>query len=153
MADKPFWESKSLEAMSDQEWESLCDGCAKCCLQKLEDSDTGQVYFTSIACRLLDRSTCRCSDYSGRQEKVPDCTMVRPLTREKCSWLPSTCAYRLIANGESLPDWHPLVSGDPESIHDAGLSVKFWAVPESDVAVDEYQEYVINLEEDCIAPE
>ena len=147
MPEAPFWESKSLDGMSDAEWESLCDGCGRCCLQKLEDSDSGEVYFTSIACRLLDCSTCRCTDYENRQSEVPDCTMVRPITAEKLNWLPPTCAYKRLAAGQPLPDWHPLITGDPQSVHDAGVSVKFWAVPESSVEVADYQDYLIDFEE------
>lgn len=138
--------------MSDPEWESLCDGCARCCLQKLEDSDTGDIYFTSIACRLLDSSSCRCSNYERRQQEVPDCTMVRPITAEKLGWLPSTCAYKRLATGQSLPAWHPLVSGDPDSVHDAGISVKFWAIPEDGISQNDYQDFVIDLETEVEQP-
>lgn len=146
MTDIPFWESKSLDEMSEAEWESLCDGCARCCLQKLEDSDSGEIYFTSIACRLLDCGTCRCSNYADRQVEVPDCTMVRPMTAQKLSWLPSTCAYKRLATGQSLPDWHPLLTGDPHSVHDAGVSVKFWAVAEDAIEQVDYQDYLIDLD-------
>lgn len=146
MAEVRFWESKSLDEMSDSEWESLCDGCARCCLQKLEDSDTGEIYFTSIACRLLDCDSCRCSNYPERRKEVPDCTMVRPVTREKLGWLPETCAYKRLARGQSLPTWHPLISGDTHSVHDAGMSVKLWAIPEDGISQIDYQDYVIDLE-------
>ncbi len=146
MAEVPFWESKTLDEMSDAEWESLCDGCARCCLQKLEDSDTGEIYFTSIACRLLDCGSCRCSNYKNRQTEVPDCTMVRPITAEKLAWLPGSCAYKRLATGLPLPAWHPLITGDPDSVHDAAVSVKLWAIPEEGIKQIDYEEYVIDLE-------
>lgn len=139
--------------MSDLEWESLCDGCGRCCLQKLEDSDSGNVYFTSIACRLLDCETCRCSNYAQRQTEVPDCTMVRPITPEKLTWLPDSCAYKRLAAGLTLSDWHPLISGDAASVHDAGVSVKFWAIPEGEVEVDAYQDYLIDFDSADVKPQ
>lgn len=153
MPELPFWESKSLEEMNESEWESLCDGCGRCCLQKLEDSDSGSVHFTSIACRLLDCETCRCSNYAQRQIEVPDCTMVRPITAEKLTWLPDTCAYKRLANGLTLPEWHPLVSADAASVHDAGVSVKFWAIPEGEVEVADYQDYLIDFDSTDAEPQ
>lgn len=120
----PFWREKPLEAMSDAEWESLCDGCARCCLNKLEDEDSGEIYFTTVACTLLDGDTCRCRDYANRQEKVPDCVRLTPKEVRSLGWLPATCAYRLVAEGRDLYWWHPLVSGDPETVHRAGISVR-----------------------------
>ncbi|WP_173932326.1 YcgN family cysteine cluster protein [Chelativorans sp. Marseille-P2723] len=121
---EPFWKSKPLLAMSDAEWESLCDGCGKCCLAKLEDEDTGEILWTSVACRLFDSATCRCSDYSGRLARIPDCVQLTPENVFELGWLPSTCAYRLLAEGKELAWWHPLVSGDPETVHKAGISVR-----------------------------
>ncbi|MDX1580038.1 MAG: YcgN family cysteine cluster protein [Alphaproteobacteria bacterium] len=119
---RPFWERKALEDMTPTEWESLCDGCAKCCLHKLEDEDTGEVHVTNVACRLLDIATCRCTNYAERKRLVPDCVIVRPETLDEVYFMPSTCAYRLLAEGKPLPDWHPLITGDPQSVHKAGIS-------------------------------
>jgi uncharacterized cysteine cluster protein YcgN (CxxCxxCC family) len=121
---EPFWKTVSLEEMSPRQWESLCDGCGKCCLSKLEDEDTGEIHFTSVGCRLFDADTCRCSDYANRLSRVPDCVGLTPANVRTISWLPSTCAYRLVAEGRDLYSWHPLVSGDPASVHEAGVSVR-----------------------------
>ena len=122
--DAPFWKTKTLEAMSPEEWESLCDGCGKCCLSKLEDEDTGEIHFTSVGCRLLNAETCRCGDYANRRTLVADCVGLTPQNVRTISWLPKTCGYRLVAEGRDLYPWHPLVSGDPESVHKAGVSVR-----------------------------
>ncbi|MBC8240268.1 MAG: YcgN family cysteine cluster protein [Alphaproteobacteria bacterium] len=119
-----FWQQKSLEQMSPEEWESLCDGCAKCCLHKLEDIDTGELAFTNVACGLLDIGGCRCRDYKRRSTLVPDCVTLTPRNVAELAWMPSTCAYRLLAEGKPLAHWHPLVSGDPDSVHRAGISVR-----------------------------
>jgi uncharacterized cysteine cluster protein YcgN (CxxCxxCC family) len=121
---EPFWKTKTLEAMTPQEWESLCDGCGKCCLSKLEDEDTGEIYWTTVACRLLDAQSCRCSDYSDRKRHVPDCVQLTPGTVRDLDWLPATCGYRLVAGGEDLYWWHPLVSGSAETVHQAGISIR-----------------------------
>ncbi len=126
----PFWKTKPLEDMTRAEWESLCDGCGRCCLHKLRDEDTDRVAFTEVACRLLDTQSCRCRDYRDRRQHVPDCVKLTPRRVAAIDWLPPTCAYRLVAGGKDLHWWHPLVSGDPESVHRAGVSVRGRAVPE-----------------------
>jgi uncharacterized protein len=119
----PFWRTKTLAEMNDSEWESLCDGCGRCCLVKLEDEDTAEIAYTDVACRLFDAGTCRCRDYENRQAQVPDCVRLTPKVVEGLSWLPPTCAYRIVAAGRDLPWWHPLVSQDPQTVVDAGISV------------------------------
>ena len=126
-----FWETKSLDEMDSEEWESLCDRCAKCCLIKLEDVDSGELSFTGVACRLLDLKTCACSDYQMRSVRVSDCVRVTSDLAHDANWLPTTCAYRLLAEGTELPWWHPLISGDPQSVHDAGISVQHKVIHES----------------------
>ncbi len=124
MADAPFWKTKTLAEMSDSEWESLCDGCGRCCLVKLEDEDDGTIYFTDIGCRLLDGEACRCVDYPNRSERVHDCVRLTADNLKELNWLPPTCAYRMLGNGGDLYWWHPLVSGDPDTVHAAGISVR-----------------------------
>ncbi len=130
MTDLPFWRAKTLDQLSRDEWESLCDGCGKCCLHKLEDMDTGRVHYTNVACRLLDLGTCRCGNYPKRQALVPDCISLDPTLVDALKWMPSTCGYRLVAERKDLPWWHPLVSGDSETVHQAGVSVRGRAVAE-----------------------
>lgn len=127
----PFWKQKTLARMSHKEWESLCDGCGKCCLFKLENQSDGDVFYTDVACRLLNIKTCRCSDYANRTKKVRDCLKLTPTDVEKFRWLPSTCAYRLVHEGKDLPGWHPLISGDSDSVHKAGISIRDRAVSEN----------------------
>lgn len=129
-ADAPFWTTKPLDQMTRAEWESLCDGCGKCCLEKLEDPASGRISFTDVACRLLDVGTCRCTRYAERRRFVPNCEQLDPENVRRFRWLPSTCAYRLLAAGRDLPWWHPLVSGDPELVHRVGASVRGRAVTE-----------------------
>ncbi|MSO54057.1 MAG: YcgN family cysteine cluster protein [Rhodospirillales bacterium] len=130
MADKPFWKTKALSEMSQAEWESLCDGCGKCCLHKIEDIATGKISYTNIACRLLDSDACKCSDYANRSKRVHDCVKLTADNLASLKWMPSTCAYRLVADGKDLEWWHPLVSGDRETIHAAGMSVRGRTIPE-----------------------
>ena len=126
-----FWQTKKLTEMTDDEWESLCDGCAKCCLHKLEDEESGEVYYTNVACRLLDLGTCRCSNYDQRTWHVAECLELKKHKVSDFHWLPSTCAYRLIWEEKPLPDWHPLVSGKPDSVVSAGVSIRSYAIMET----------------------
>ncbi len=128
--------------MTRPEWESLCDGCGKCCVHKLEDEETGELFPTNIACRLLDGMTGRCKDYRNRRAYVPECVRLTPDKLLTLDWLPSSCAYLLLAQGQDLPDWHPLVSGDPESVHRAGQSVRGWTVSEDDVG--DFENHIID---------
>ena len=127
---KGFWKTTAPKEMTSQEWESLCDGCARCCLLKLEDIDTGEIAYTDIACKLLDSGACRCSDYKNRQVSVPDCVVLEAKNIADLGWMPSSCAYRLIAEKKDLAWWHPLVSGNPNTVHEAGISVRGRVVPE-----------------------
>lgn len=139
-----FWETVPLSQMTPEEWEALCDGCGKCCLNKLEFDDTGEVAFTRIACRLLDGDTCRCTRYETRRDYVPECVSLTPeRLPDVAYWLPRTCAYKLLHEGKPLKRWHPLVSGDPESVHRAGISVQGWTIPETDVAEDDWDQHII----------
>ncbi|AMK74944.1 MULTISPECIES: YcgN family cysteine cluster protein [Methylomonas] len=128
-----FWETKTLAQMSTEEWESLCDNCGKCCLNKLEDEDTGEIAFTSVACDLIDLETCRCTRYSERCTLVPECIDLKQHDFAEYNWLPSTCAYRLLTDGEPLPSWHPLLTGTSESVKEAGVSIGSYAIKESQV--------------------
>ena len=130
--------------MTHQEWESLCDGCGKCCLHKLEDEDTGEVYYTDVACRLLDLNDCRCSDYAQRKQKVVDCLVLAPQDLSVIDWLPSSCAYKLIAQKQPLPEWHPLVSGSSDSTLKAGMSIAGKVISEKNIHPDDYEERVIH---------
>jgi uncharacterized cysteine cluster protein YcgN (CxxCxxCC family) len=138
-----FWKTTQLADMTSAEWESLCDGCGKCCLHKLEDESDGEVYYTDIACQYLDAKTCRCIDYSQREILVAECLTLGPQQIAEFHWLPATCAYRLISEGKELPLWHPLMSGDKESVHQAGQSVKGRVVAETDVDLYDYEDHVI----------
>lgn len=140
----PFWKRKALEALTAAEWESLCDGCGRCCLVKLEDEDTGEIHFTDIACKLFKAATCRCTDYAHRRRKVHDCIKLNPVTVRSLRWLPPTCAYRLIAEGRDLAWWHPLVSGSETSVHEAGVSVRGRVQgSETDVKLADYLDHIV----------
>ena len=141
---KPFWKTKELNEMTLEEWESLCDGCGICCLYKLEDEDSGQVDLTNVACRFLDLENCVCALYAERKSAMPTCIKLTPSKVEKLKWLPETCAYRLIMEGKQLPDWHPLVSGDPESVHKAGISVKGKVISETEADMNHLENYLVD---------
>jgi len=138
-----FWETKRLEELTPDQWEALCDGCGRCCLEKLENRKTGKVYFTAVACHLLELSTCRCLGYESRFQQVPDCLKLSPRNIHG-KWLPSTCAYRLLKEGRNLPDWHPLISGDPDSVHAAGISVRNFAVSGENIQPDQLELFIFN---------
>ena len=139
-----WYNTLSLEQLDEQQWEALCDGCAKCCLHKLEDEDSGEIFYTRIRCRYLDEATCRCSDYSRRSELVPNCIHLNRDNARDLTWLPSTCAYRLRGAGEPLPQWHPLVSGRDASVHEAGISIRGRALSDEYVHPEGYDEHVVN---------
>tara|TARA_B110000438_G_scaffold174619_1_gene166854 strand:+ start:505 stop:963 length:459 start_codon:yes stop_codon:yes gene_type:complete len=138
---KHFWETKSLKQMTKYEWESLCDGCGKCCLHKLEDVDTGEVSISNVACSFLDEETCNCKDYSNREKNVPDCISLDLKNIKKLQWLPETCAYRLIDEGKSLYNWHHLISGSKSTIHEYGMSVRDYSINES--KLNNAEEYIL----------
>jgi uncharacterized cysteine cluster protein YcgN (CxxCxxCC family) len=143
--EAPFWKRKSLSQMTDSEWESLCDGCGKCCLNKLEEEDTDRTYYTDVGCRLLDGETCQCRDYEHRLHQVKDCVRLTPRNLKTISWLPPSCGYVLVAEGRDLYWWHPLISGDPETVHTAGVSVRGRvSASEVDVPDAELEDYIVN---------
>tara|TARA_R100001086_G_scaffold248869_2_gene186829 strand:- start:1072 stop:1542 length:471 start_codon:yes stop_codon:yes gene_type:complete len=144
--DTPFWKSRSLQELSHDEWESLCDGCGKCCLLKLEEEDTGEIAYTRLHCRLFNPDTCRCSNYDDRKQYVPDCVQLTPDNIPMLKWMPRTCAYRLIAEGRDLPDWHHLVSGDRAAIHKAGKSVLGKTLSEDSVLEEDQVDWIIDWE-------
>lgn len=138
----PFWETKTLSEMSRAEWESLCDGCGKCCLHKYEYEDTGELEYTNVACRFLDLKTCSCTQYKRRHELVEDCIALTPDMVGNLSWLPASCAYRRLDEGKNLPPWHPLITGDPQSVHKAGVAVGGRIISEADV--DDPEDHVVD---------
>ena len=139
-----FWETVPLQDMTRPEWEALCDGCGKCCLIKLEDEDTGQLKYTSVACRLFDDQTCRCGNYALRKQLVRGCVVIRPDNLDSTiEWMPATCAYKLLAEGKPLYPWHPLLTGDPDSVHTYKISVRGSTIPEYSVPEDELENHVI----------
>ncbi len=140
-----FWKTKNFDQMSQMEWESLCDGCGQCCLHKLQNADTGDVSYTNVACRLLDINRCRCKNYQQRTRLVPDCIVLKPELVDQFGWLPTTCAYRLIAEGKDLYDWHPLISGTHESVHKAKISISGKAISEREAG--DLEDHIINIDE------
>lgn len=152
----PFWESKALAEMTQEEWERICDGCGRCCLLKVEDEDTGEIYLTRLTCRLLDRATCKCGDYPNRRARVPDCLSLTPEMVSGLDWLPESCGYRRIEEGRGLAWWHPLISGDPETVHQAGISVRAYGLNETAARLRRIETYLmdawpVNEPEDSIA--
>jgi uncharacterized cysteine cluster protein YcgN (CxxCxxCC family) len=139
-----FWQHLTLDQMSSEQWEALCDGCGRCCLQKLKNPTTGKVYYTWVSCYLLDTHTCRCTDYEMRHVLVPDCVRLAPANIQRLRWLPKTCAYRLIADNRPLPSWHPLLTRDRGSIHAAGISVRYRAISEIYVHPDDIENYQLD---------
>lgn len=142
----PYWKIKRLEELTEEEWEALCDGCGWCCLFKLEDEDTGEVHYTRVACRLLELKTCRCQDYARRSELVPSCLRITPENVHSLTWLPETCAYRRVAAGQDLPEWHYLISGDRRAVHLAGASALGKAISEYGVDIKELEDYLLEDE-------
>jgi uncharacterized protein len=138
----PFWKKKSLFEMTRSEWELLCDGCGRCCLEKLKDNKTGKIYYTDLACRHLDLFTCRCKIYSKRTRQMSDCEWLVPAKIKKYGWLPKSCAYRLIHEGKDLAWWHPLISGNPETIHSEGISIRGKAISSINIPEDEFEKHI-----------
>lgn len=140
-----FWDTVPLTEMTAPEWEALCDGCGRCCLNKLEDIDTDELIFTRVACRLFDDSTCRCASYDNRKSLVPECVVLTPKTLPDIAyWMPETCAYRLLHEGHKLPLWHPLITGDPETVRQAGVSMHDQTVSETTVALEDWEDYLLD---------
>jgi uncharacterized cysteine cluster protein YcgN (CxxCxxCC family) len=142
--DRPFWETKRLEEMTPAEWESLCDGCGLCCMHKLENPETGEVFRTHVACRFLDPQSSLCTAYASRTKLVKDCIQLTPGKVRKFNWLPETCGYRLVAAGKPLPTWHPLISGDPQSVHRAGISARNRTISEADIGDADLEDFIID---------
>ena len=138
-----YWKTKNMAEFSREEWENLCDGCGKCCCIRLEDEDTQAIYITDVACKLFDSGACQCSDYANRSKNVPDCVTLTPQNVDKLHWMPQTCAYRLVANGEDLPDYHHLVTGSRQTIHDVGMSVQGAVQSELDVEDDDVPNHIV----------
>jgi hypothetical protein len=142
-SNPPFWITTPLHKMTRPQWESLCDGCGRCCLEKLENRKTGRVFYTWVSCYLLDIKSCRCTDYAHRRQLIPNCIRLTPDNIRRIKWLPKTCAYRILAGGGALEWWHPLVSGDPQSVHKAGVSVRNIAISETTVDPDHLEDFII----------
>lgn len=146
-AKKPFWETRRLAEMTAEEWESLCDRCGRCCLQKLEDEETGDIYYTKVVCHLFDMDQCGCGAYQKRTELVPACLWVTPENAGRLKWMPETCAYRLLAEGRGLQWWHPLVSGNADTVHEAGISVQGRVISEVEVHPDDLENYIVDIDD------
>jgi uncharacterized protein len=146
--NQPFWRTTPLEKMTREQWESLCDGCARCCMIKFEDIDTGEIFYTDAVCSLLDIETCKCGNYPQRSRLVPTCLVLTPDLIKQLKWMPETCAYRLLSEGKPLFWWHPLVSGNPNTVHEAGISVRGKVISEKDIPADELENHIIDPEED-----
>ncbi|HEB63839.1 MAG TPA: YcgN family cysteine cluster protein [Gammaproteobacteria bacterium] len=144
---KNFWQNKALTELTTEEWESLCDGCGLCCLHKLEDDETGDVFYTRVACKLLDTELCHCKQYETRTQHVPDCLTLTANTIANYPWLPESCAYRLLFENRQLPAWHPLVSKNSASVHNAGISVAGKAISEADIHPDDTESFILHFEE------
>jgi uncharacterized cysteine cluster protein YcgN (CxxCxxCC family) len=147
-SDQPFWETTPFDRMTPAQWESLCDGCARCCIIKFEDVDIGEIFYTDAVCSLLDIETCRCGDYLHRAQIVTTCLVLTPDLIQQLKWMPETCAYRLLAEGKPLYWWHPLISGDPNTVHEAGISVRGKVFSEKDIPANELENHIIDPEED-----
>lgn len=141
-----YWQEKRLANLSDEEWEALCDGCGRCCLWKFEDEDTGELLFTDVACRLFDDERCRCTDYNHRFEQMPECLNIRAFTPEQYAWLPESCAYRLLFEGRPLCDWHPLIAGNADAVHAAGISMRGKTVSGENLSEEEAIARIIDPE-------
>ena len=144
MNRRPYWQTKSLSEMTSAEWEALCDGCGRCCLIKLEDPDDGEIVHTEVTCHLLDEQSCRCGDYANRKAVVPDCVQLSAENIGELNFMPPSCAYRRLAEGRDLAWWHPLVSGDPNSVHEAGISVRGRVISESQVADEDLEDHIVD---------
>ena len=144
MSESPFWETLPLKAMSPEQWESLCDGCGRCCVHKLQNEYSKAIYYTNVACRLLDRQACRCTRYDERGDLIADCVTLDARSIGNLGWLPESCAYRRLDEGRTLADWHPLVSGDPQSVHDAGMSVRGRVISEEHVHEDDLENFIVD---------
>jgi uncharacterized protein len=141
---QPFWMSKTLDEMTSVEWESLCDGCGRCCLNKIEDEDTNAIHLTKVACKLLDLRSCQCRDYPNRKTHVPDCIQIDPAQVRSLSWLPDSCGYRRVEERRGLDWWHPLVSGSADTVHEAGISLRGWAKSERNIKAENFMRYLID---------
>jgi uncharacterized cysteine cluster protein YcgN (CxxCxxCC family) len=149
-AEMEFWKITPMEKMSPSQWESLCDSCGQCCLHRLEDEDTGEQAVTNVSCKYLDLFSCQCTDYTNRQKNVPDCMKITPENVREQNWLPDTCGYRRVAKGRDLPSWHPLKSGDPNTVHTQGPGMRDQLISEDEIegSVEDYIVAIISGDDD-----